>query len=211
MCYPASWRRNWPPRVTRWSRFYSAHESQRGPRTERALCSESPAHARTQLGAAVVADDPGEHGVLWEVAAAAVGQRVEVQQVLVVGQEAALPLQRVALGRALRHVVLCGDRGTGPGHTTRSARRPRPLSTWRSYRGLQCRPFNPLLKSTFPKKKSRLICFHKRVVWSRMSISKIQEGKWSNMWHETSRLWDIWQKTYCIYWIYKTSYLWDMT
>lgn len=111
MCYPASWRRNWPPRVTRWSGFYSAHESQCGPRTERALCSESPAHARTQLGAAVVADDPGEHGVLREVAAAAVGQRVEVQQVLVVGQEAALPLQRVALGRALRHVVLCGDRG----------------------------------------------------------------------------------------------------
>ena len=112
-CYPASRRRNWPPRVTRWNGFYSAHESQRGPRTERALCSESQARARTQLGAAVVADDPGEHGVLWEVAAAAVGQRVEVQQVLVVGQEAALPLQRVALGRALRHVVLCGDRGTG--------------------------------------------------------------------------------------------------
>ena len=81
------------------------------PRVERALCSESPARARTQLGAAVVADDPGEHGVLREVAAAAVGQRVQVQQVLVVGQEAALPLQRVALGRALRHVVLCGDRG----------------------------------------------------------------------------------------------------
>lgn len=33
-------------------------------RTGRALCSESPAHARTQLGAAVVADDPGEHGAL---------------------------------------------------------------------------------------------------------------------------------------------------
>lgn len=80
---------------------------------ERSELFESPAGARTQLGAAVVADDPGEHGVLGEVAAAAVGQRVEVQQVLVVGQEAALPLQRVALGRALRHVVLCGDRGTG--------------------------------------------------------------------------------------------------
>ena len=61
---------------------------------ERSELFESPAGARTQLGAAVVADDPGEHGVLGEVAAAAVGQRVEVQQVLVVGQEAALPLQR---------------------------------------------------------------------------------------------------------------------
>lgn len=62
--------------------------------------------AFTKLGTAVVADDPGEHGVLRQVVAAAVRQVVEVEQVLVVGEVAALPLQRVALGRALGHVVL---------------------------------------------------------------------------------------------------------
>lgn len=76
-----------------------------GRETERPLLA-----ARTQLGAAVVADDPGEHRVLGEVIAAAVSQGVEVQQVLVVGQVPALPLQHVALGRALCHVVLCGDK-----------------------------------------------------------------------------------------------------
>ena len=63
----------------------------------------------TQFGTAVVVDDPGEHRVLGQVAAAAVGQVVEVQQVLGVGEEAALPLQHVALGRALRGMVLCRD------------------------------------------------------------------------------------------------------
>lgn len=52
--------------------------------------------------------DPREHRVLGEVVAAAVSQVVEVQEVLAVGEVAALPLQGVALGRALCHVVLCG-------------------------------------------------------------------------------------------------------
>lgn len=55
---------------------------------------------------AVVCDDPGEDGVLGEVVAAAVSQVVEVQQILVVAEEAALPQQHVALRRLLRHVVL---------------------------------------------------------------------------------------------------------
>lgn len=62
--------------------------------------------ALTQLGAAVIVDYPREHRVLREVIAAAVRQVVEVQEVLVVGEVPALPLQRVALGRALCHVVL---------------------------------------------------------------------------------------------------------
>lgn len=77
------------------------------PQTMFLACKRSW-EALTQLGAAVVADHPGEHRVLGQVIAAAVGQVVEVQQVLVVGEVAALPLQHVALGRALRHVVLCG-------------------------------------------------------------------------------------------------------
>lgn len=67
----------------------------------------------TQLCAAVVVEDPGEDGVLREVVAAAVGQVVEVQEVLVVAEEAALPLQHVALGRVLRHVILWRDRRRG--------------------------------------------------------------------------------------------------
>lgn len=69
----------------------------------------------TQLRAAVVVEDPGEDGVLREVVAAAVGQVVEVQEVLVVAEEAALPLQHVALGRVLRHVILWRDRRPGVG------------------------------------------------------------------------------------------------
>lgn len=67
--------------------------------------------AFTQFGAAVVVDYPREHGVLREVVAAAVRQVVEVQEVLVVGEVPALPLQCVALGRALRDVVLWGGQG----------------------------------------------------------------------------------------------------
>lgn len=74
----------------------------------------SPDHRKlrgpTQLCAAVVVEDPGEDGVLREVVAAAVGQAVEVKEVLVVAEEAALPLQHVALRRVLRHVILCRDR-----------------------------------------------------------------------------------------------------
>lgn len=60
----------------------------------------------TQLPTAVVGEDPGEDGVLGEVVAAAVGQVVEVKEILVVAEVAALPLQHVALGCVLRHVVL---------------------------------------------------------------------------------------------------------
>lgn len=67
----------------------------------------------TQLRAAVVVEDPGEDGVLREVVAAAVGQVVEVEEILVVAEEAALPLQHVALGRVLRHVILWRDRRPG--------------------------------------------------------------------------------------------------
>lgn len=60
----------------------------------------------TQLCTAVVCDDPGEDGVLGEVVGAAVRQVVEVEEILVVAEEAALPLQHVALRRVFRHVVL---------------------------------------------------------------------------------------------------------
>lgn len=62
--------------------------------------------APTQLCTAVVLQHPGEDRVLGEVVAAAVGQVVEVEQVLVVAQVATLPLQHVALRRVLRYVVL---------------------------------------------------------------------------------------------------------
>lgn len=61
----------------------------------------------TQLCAAVVADDPGKHRILGEIVHAAVGEIVEMQQVLIVGDVTSLPLQHVALRRVLRDMVLC--------------------------------------------------------------------------------------------------------
>lgn len=60
----------------------------------------------TQLRASIVIEDPGKDGILGEVVAAAVRQVVEVEEILVVAQKAALPLQHVALCCVLRHVVL---------------------------------------------------------------------------------------------------------
>lgn len=60
----------------------------------------------TQLRAAIVSDDPGEDGILWEVVAAAVGQVVEVEKILIVAQMATLPLQHVTLCSVFCHVVL---------------------------------------------------------------------------------------------------------
>lgn len=60
----------------------------------------------TQLSTAVVTEHPGEDGILGEVVAAAVSQVVEMEEILVVAQMAALPLQHVALCCVLRHVVL---------------------------------------------------------------------------------------------------------
>lgn len=68
-------------------------------------------HLPTQFWTAVIADYPREHRVLGEVIAAAVGQVVEVQEVLVVGKVPTLPLQRVALGSALCDMVLWGGQG----------------------------------------------------------------------------------------------------
>lgn len=68
----------------------------------RSVCFLGP----TQLRAAVVGEDPGEDGILGEVVAAAVRQVVEVEEILVVAQKAALPLQHVALCCVLGHVVL---------------------------------------------------------------------------------------------------------
>lgn len=62
--------------------------------------------APTQLSTAVVIEHPGEDRILGEVVAAAVSQVVEVEEILVVAQMAALPLQHVALCCVLRHVVL---------------------------------------------------------------------------------------------------------
>lgn len=83
----------------------------------------------TQLRAAVVVEDPGEDGVLREVVAAAVGQVVEVEEVLVVAEEAALPLQHVALGRVLRHVILWRERRPGSGERTSALARALQMRT----------------------------------------------------------------------------------
>lgn len=64
----------------------------------------------TQLCAAVVSEDPGKDGILGEVVAAAVSQVVEVEEILVVAQMAALPLQHVTLCCVLCHMVLCTPR-----------------------------------------------------------------------------------------------------
>lgn len=61
----------------------------------------------TKPWAAVVTDDPGEDRILGQVIDTAVSQVVEVQQILVVGNVALLPLQHVALSCVLCHVVLC--------------------------------------------------------------------------------------------------------
>src|SRR4029434_5411637 len=71
----------------------------------------------TQPWAAVVADHPGEDGVLGQVIHAAVGQVVQVQHVLVVGDVAPLPLQHVALCCVLCHVVLYGTHTHTHTHT----------------------------------------------------------------------------------------------
>ena len=59
----------------------------------------TPVHCRVgevQGGAAVVLDDPGEHGVLRQILETAAGLAVEEHEVLEVGDAAALPVARPA-------------------------------------------------------------------------------------------------------------------